>query len=163
MQPMRSRDAFDLGDGLADVVRHLQRAEEALLEPMGVTWAQARVMRAILGLGRPVHMGGIAHHLGIVPRSATSMVDELERNGLVERRADPDDRRGVLVDLTPRGRTVAVELRRLHQRAVAQVLAPLPKDDRAELERVVGALRARRGPGAARAACIPPERTRSRP
>ena len=41
----------------------------------------------------------------------TNRLDQLEKAGLVKRLPDPDDRRGVLVELTPKGR-------RLHQEAI---------------------------------------------
>ena len=48
-------------------------------------------------------MSELADRLGIARRSATSVVDELVGRGLVERSADPADRRSVAVDMTPSG------------------------------------------------------------
>jgi DNA-binding MarR family transcriptional regulator len=49
-------------------------------------------------------MGVLASTLGVVPRSATGLVDALEDAGLVQRMADPSNRRQVLVTLTDAGR-----------------------------------------------------------
>ncbi|MFI7446065.1 MarR family winged helix-turn-helix transcriptional regulator [Nonomuraea sp. NPDC049714] len=51
--------------------------------------------------GRPVTTGRIAKLTGLTPGSASRLVDRLEKAGLVERRADPVDRRRALVELTP--------------------------------------------------------------
>jgi DNA-binding MarR family transcriptional regulator len=107
----------------------MQRADEQALEPVGLTCAQARVIRSLARLDRPLQMGELASVLGIVPRSATSVVDELEPMGLVERHPASADRRGVQVDLTAQGRAVSPELRDLHGRAVASVLTPLSVDE----------------------------------
>ncbi|MFG1805229.1 MarR family winged helix-turn-helix transcriptional regulator [Streptomyces sp. NPDC049040] len=49
----------------------------------------------------PLTTGHIATLTGLTPGSATRLVDRLVAAGLVERRADPDDRRRSLVALTP--------------------------------------------------------------
>lgn len=66
-----------------------------------------------------------------------SLLSELERDGLVARVRDPDDRRRMLVELTPAG---ARALKRLDARidaAQEALLAPLSRADRRELERLL--------------------------
>jgi DNA-binding MarR family transcriptional regulator len=48
--------------------------------------------------------GFLAHQARISPSSVTEVVEDLERDGLVRRESDPDDRRGVRVALTAEGR-----------------------------------------------------------
>jgi DNA-binding MarR family transcriptional regulator len=55
----------------------------------------------------------------------TSRIDRLERRGLVRRLDDPDDRRGVIIELTDEGREV-----------VDQAVAALAISDRQLLERL---------------------------
>ena len=55
----------------------------------GLTGAQARVIRFLEGVGHPVRMADIAAALEVVPRTATSIVDGLEADGLVARAIDP--------------------------------------------------------------------------
>ena len=75
----------------------------AELGPMGLTGAQARVIRFLEGVGHPVRMADIAAALEVVPRTATSIVDGLEAARLVVRAIDPHDRRSILVSLTDEG------------------------------------------------------------
>jgi DNA-binding MarR family transcriptional regulator len=49
-------------------------------------------------------LGDLANDLGSTPRNITGLVDHLERDGLVERVPDTDDRRSVRANLTPAGR-----------------------------------------------------------
>ncbi len=118
-----------LGGHLAVVHRRAQRADEASLAEHGLTCAQARVIRSLARLGRPLQMSELASVLDIVPRSVTSVIDELGPMGLVDRRPDPADRRAVQVDLSERGRQLSPMLRNLHGRAVAAVLTPLSADE----------------------------------
>src|SRR6266853_654254 len=49
-------------------------------------------------------LGDLADELDSTPRNITGLVDHLERDGLVERVPDPQDRRSVRARLTPAGR-----------------------------------------------------------
>ena len=99
----RADDAAQLAELLVRTSRRLQRSSVAELGPIGVTGAQARVMRYLEAAGQPLRMADIAALLEVVPRTATTVVDDLETLGLVERAADRKDRRSVLVSLTDEG------------------------------------------------------------
>jgi DNA-binding MarR family transcriptional regulator len=49
-------------------------------------------------------LGELAFALDSTPRNVTGLVDHLERDGLVERVPDPEDRRSVRARLTAKGR-----------------------------------------------------------
>jgi DNA-binding MarR family transcriptional regulator len=55
-------------------------------------------------------MGELAEMLDITPRTVTGLVDNLERDGLVRRVADPSDRRSVHAEITEQGRDRVNEL-----------------------------------------------------
>ena len=83
-----------------NAVGHLEGAE---MRTAGLTESQFGVLEALLHLG-PLCQRELA---GKVLKSAgnmTTVVDNLERRGLVERRREGDDRRVVTVHLTPRGK-----------------------------------------------------------
>ena len=86
--------------------------------------------------------GELARHLRIAPRSATEVVDELERRGLVGRRPDPADRRAVLVGLTDRGREVLHDWHAERRSEAERSFGALPPADRAELTRILRTLAA---------------------
>lgn len=52
---------------------------------------------------RTLAMADLASSLNVSPRNVTGLVDHLEKDGLVERVSDPNDRRSVLARLTDRG------------------------------------------------------------
>jgi len=49
-------------------------------------------------------LGELAERLDVSPRNITGLVDHLERDSLVERFPDPDDRRAIQVRLAPAGK-----------------------------------------------------------
>lgn len=66
------------------------------------------VLSALRRSGEPYEMspGGLMSQTLVTSGTMTNRVDRLVRAGFVERHPDPVDRRGVLVRLTPAGRTV---------------------------------------------------------
>ena len=112
----------------------------AELGPMGLTGAQARVIRFLERAGEPVRMADIAAALEVVPRTATSMVDGLESAGLVARAIDPHDRRSILVSLTDEGALLLDRLSAARRRTAEVTFSPLSPGDRGELARLLTAL-----------------------
>jgi len=107
---------------------------------MGLTGAQARVVRLLEEAGRPVRMADIAAALEVAPRTATSMVDGLEASGLVARAIDPRDRRSILVSLTVAGDELLDRLAQARRRTADAVFSRLSPLERGELERLLTVL-----------------------
>src|SRR5262249_250437 len=58
-----------------------------------------RLLLAVEDVGR-LRMKDVAEDLGIRARTVTTLVDALEREGLLARLPDPTDRRAILLELT---------------------------------------------------------------
>lgn len=58
------------------------------------------------GAGQPLSPTAIAERLIVTTASITSLVDTLERRGLVERQPDPTDRRRLLIVITQDGKAI---------------------------------------------------------
>lgn len=136
--PVPEGSPSDLADLVAQTARRIRRGSTEHLAPLGITGAQARVLRIVSD--GPIRMADIAARLEVVPRSVTSMVDGLEETGLVRRRPDPDDRRSVLVEPTPGGKRLLARLHDARRATAEQVFGPLDEADRAELVRLLGRL-----------------------
>ncbi len=65
--------------------------------------AGREALAVLEGAGRPLSPTTIAERLIVTTASVTSLLDTLERRGLVERRPDPTDRRKLLVVITDAG------------------------------------------------------------
>jgi DNA-binding MarR family transcriptional regulator len=113
--------ASPLAEALTRASWRLRRTSVKELAPLGLTFAQSRVLRILARRDEPIRMGDLAARFEVAPRSATSMIDSLETLGLVERRADPTDRRSVLVGLTPDGLALMARMGKL-RRASAETL-----------------------------------------
>ncbi|MEV0271454.1 MarR family transcriptional regulator [Hamadaea sp. NPDC050747] len=88
---------------------HFERMAIAALEPYGLSIADFDVLNTLHRVGdragsKPTDL---ARASLITTGAMTSRLDRLERAGLIRRRPDPADRRGILVKLTARGAKVA--------------------------------------------------------
>ena len=95
-------------------------AREAGLEPQ-----QYQLMLAIKGLpnDEKPRIGDIAERLQIQHHSAVELVDRLSKRVLVRRRRSENDRREVLLELTPKGERLLQELA-LHHRSEMREMGP---------------------------------------
>jgi DNA-binding MarR family transcriptional regulator len=95
----------------------------------------------------------LAAEFGLAPRTVTELVDSLERDGLVERRPDPTDRRANVVHLTPTGRDVQQAAWAVRSELLEQVFGTFSDDEKLYLndvlERVRKQIGSTPGPGCA--------------
>lgn len=68
----------------------------------------------------------------------TNRLDRLERAGLIERKPNPEDRRGTLVALTEAGFTLIDGLMTAHVENEKMALATLSRDEQEQLDRLLG-------------------------
>jgi DNA-binding MarR family transcriptional regulator len=133
-------DPVQLADLLYGLTRRLRRAQAERLAPLGLTPAQERALRIITRSEQPPRMTELADHLGIAPRSVTTVVDALEEAGLVRREVDPRNRRAIRLHLTDRGIAVRDELRQARRQAAEDLFAPLSAADRKALGELLSQL-----------------------
>lgn len=74
-------------------------------------------------------MGDLAREVGISETSATAVVDRLVKQELLERRADPADRRIVLIAVTERASAMLADFTRVRRTMLAEAFAVLDDDE----------------------------------
>ncbi|MFF1960648.1 MarR family winged helix-turn-helix transcriptional regulator [Streptomyces sp. NPDC058220] len=119
-----------LAEQLLRLTRRLHRIQTRQMEPIGITPAQARLLRTVASYDRPPRMADLAERLEVVPRAVTSLVDGLEASGSVRRVPDPTNRRVVRIELTETGRATLRSLRVARRSAAEDILAPLTTEQR---------------------------------
>jgi DNA-binding MarR family transcriptional regulator len=85
----------------------------------------------------PQRLGLLATAFGLDPSTITRQVQALEKANLVRRRADEDDRRASILDLTEEGRTVLEHTRAYRRRRLEELLDDWAESDRDELARLL--------------------------
>jgi DNA-binding MarR family transcriptional regulator len=112
--PVPLRPLRDLDRALLEVRRLVNRPgyRRRLLGPLGrrIELSTVRVLHAVDQATTSPSIGGVATTLGIDPSTASRLIDQRVTEGLLERSADPDDRRRTVLHLTATGRDLLAEL-----------------------------------------------------
>ena len=119
----------------------MKRALGALFAEAGLTGAQFHTLVRIPDEGIPLTR--LAARSWADPGNASGVVDRLERDGLVERRAAPHDRRVVLVHATPAGRALVSRLWPEYVSGIHRIMEPLNAEEQAHLNELLERLAGR--------------------
>jgi len=128
---------------ITDDLRTVYGRVQQLIVPawlkLDLTMAQFKALVAVehsSGIG----VCGLGRELSIGESAASLLVDQLVRRGYVGRKADPADRRRVLLGITSRGEKQLRELRQGSREILGEWLMELGEDQLDALERGLGAL-----------------------
>lgn len=122
------------------VTRRLRVDVRVALEPWHVSPSQSRAL-GVLSRHGEMRLSALAEHLRIAPRSATEVIDDLEKRGLAVRKPDPSDRRATLVTLTDEGVSTVRAINEARAAEGERLFAGLDPADRADLTRILRQLR----------------------
>jgi DNA-binding MarR family transcriptional regulator len=89
---------------MSDLVLDNQRRRQ-VTDALGMSFGRSRALRRLART--PMSMGELARVLGIDPPNATTLVADLEAQGLVRRKPHPTDGRAKLVEPTRKGKALA--------------------------------------------------------
>ena len=136
LHPELDVDALQITGRLSRLGQHLANREEAVFAEFGLNRGEVGVLAALRSAGPPHRLspGRIGRGLMLSSAGVTSRVDRLERRGLVARQADPDDRRGVIVELTDRGLDLVDDAVAATASRDRELLAGLSATERRQLE-----------------------------
>ena len=84
-------------------LRNLDQVYGQVVQPLGLTVIEWYILRALYDQDGQ-HASELARAVGRAATSFTPNLDKLQKKGLIERRADPADRRAVRIYLTESGR-----------------------------------------------------------
>ena len=93
-------------DRIGGLERRLKRMMDATLEEFGLDTGEHRVLSTLAQSGAPYRStpGRLSKRMELSSGAMTNRLDRMEASGLIRRLPDPDDRRGVVVELTDHGR-----------------------------------------------------------
>jgi DNA-binding MarR family transcriptional regulator len=97
----------------------------------GLEGVRPAYLGVLMGLWRDDGLSAVelARRAGLEPSTMTGLLDRMERDGLLVRRADPADRRAQRIHLTEAGRTVREPTLAAVDRTLARVLEGVSEAD----------------------------------
>ena len=116
-----------------------QRVRTRLRVEFGVTLPRFDVMAALYDAPEEgLSMGEVSRRLKVSNGNVTGIVERLKKEGLIQRRTKPDDRRSQLVRLTDSGRTTFEEMAEAHEGWIASMLSGLSEEEVEQLKNLLG-------------------------
>ena len=122
-------------DRISALHRRFRRTMEATLAEHGLTLEEWSVLNTLRQAGSPYRRspGQLGRRLELTSGAMTARLDRLEEAGLVRRRPDPEDRRGLKIELTDAGRRKYQEAIGAQAEKEAFVAAALTDQEKDEL------------------------------
>jgi len=99
------KSTIEVSDKLFELYHRVHRLVNESMRDQGVSLARSKFLFFLSKLG-PCRSTDIAEALNFAPRTVTEAIDGLERDKLVLRKPDPEDRRAKIVSITEVGRVV---------------------------------------------------------
>jgi DNA-binding MarR family transcriptional regulator len=127
-----SASPLDVGQAYLGLHHQLHRLVDQRMSAAGLSLARFKVLLQLNDRGA-MNQATLAGRLSLAPRSVTDIVDGLERDGLVDRALDANDRRARIVTLTPAGRAAFAAAQVVRLEAMNEIFGRLSATDRTTL------------------------------
>jgi DNA-binding MarR family transcriptional regulator len=108
-------------------------AAQSLVEVEDVVSVPQLRALMILATRGPLHLTALAEDMSVHPSNATRACDRLVAAGLLDRRDNPEDRRHLLLELTPAGRELIDGIVARRRAAIERILRAMPAGHRRAL------------------------------
>lgn len=110
----------------------VQRSESASLAEHNLTLPQFDVL-AQLDREEGITQQALADRLLVTKGNVCGLMDRMMEQGLVERRADPEDRRAYMLHLTPKGKQLIQDVMPAHTELIAEQIGQLAPEKQKQL------------------------------
>jgi DNA-binding MarR family transcriptional regulator len=127
---------------LSRLTRYVERSLDDNFKPFGLNRWTYDVLATLRRSGPPYRLSPTAlfEEMMITSGAMTNRIDRLVEAGLVTRLPDPDDRRGLLVELTSAGLELVDRVVKAHVAHEAEILRSLSAEERSLLASLLGKL-----------------------
>lgn len=129
---MQGDDAHALAEALHRAAIGLLRGIKTADQETGLSPPRLSALSVLVFAG-PQSLASLATAEGVKPPSMSKLVADLEQEGLVEKAADPDDRRGLVIAATSQGRKIMLQGRDRRLALLRERLARLNAKELAQL------------------------------
>src|SRR4029453_3471130 len=118
-----------------------RRVRSGLREEFGTTLPRFDLMAQLERHPGGLKMNELSRMLMVTGGNVTAIVDQLEKEGLVERLDEPADRRAFRIRLTRSGEKSFAEMARAHEQWVVELLGGLSRKEHEELLKLLAKLK----------------------
>ena len=129
---MPRTDSLEVANALHRAAIRLLRMVRAVDDQTGVSAPKLSAL-SVLTFGGQQNLKTLARAEQVTPATMSKLVSDLEAAGLVAKRIDRADKRGVRIEVTAKGRTLMEEGRKRRLALLNKCIAKLTREERAQL------------------------------
>jgi DNA-binding MarR family transcriptional regulator len=129
---MARTDSLEVATALHRAAIRLLRTVRIADDETGVSAPKLSAL-SVLTFGGPQSLKSLAGAEQVTPATMSKLVTELEAAGLVAKRADREDKRGLRIEVTAKGRALMEEGRKRRLALLNKRIAKLTREERAQL------------------------------
>jgi DNA-binding MarR family transcriptional regulator len=129
---MARTDSLEVATALHRAAIRLLRAVRTADDETGVSAPKLSAL-SVLVFGGAQSLSSLARAEQVTPATMSKLVSELEALGLVAKRVDREDKRGVRIEVTAKGRALMEEGRKRRLTLLNARIAKLTREERAQL------------------------------
>ena len=129
---MARTDSLEVATALHRAAIRLLRAVRVADDETGVSAPKLSAL-SVLTFGGPSSLSALAKAEQVTPATMSKLVSDLETAGLVAKRADREDKRGLRIEVTAKGRALMEEGRKRRLALLTKRIAKLTREERAQL------------------------------
>ena len=126
---------------LSATTRIEDTVRQRLREQFGITLPRFDLMAQLERETEGLTMGELSRRMMVTGGNVTTIVDQLEKEQLVQRQNLPGDRRAFRVSLTSAGRNAFAAMAQAHEAWVVEQFSPLSERQQAQLHQLLGTLK----------------------
>jgi DNA-binding MarR family transcriptional regulator len=128
-------------DRMHKITKYLDRTTERTVKVFGLNTGEFKVLLKLREAPQQtMTAGALADRLDLSSSAMTNRLDRLEEDGLVARQRDTEDRRSVLVTITPRGEDLLGQAVEQQGKKEASLLSVLTEGEQRELNALLRAM-----------------------
>ena len=127
---------------LSCTVRIENEIRSRLRAGFGITLPRFDLMAQLERHPQGLRMGELSRRMMVTGGNVTGITDQLEREGLVARVPDPQDKRAFAVKLTQAGQEAFAAMAKVHEGWVEELLGHVPAEDKEQLIRLLNGMKA---------------------
>jgi DNA-binding MarR family transcriptional regulator len=133
--PMLDPEVEGIVDRIGGLSRRFKRAMDETLDEFNLDWVEYKLLGLLTREGEVYRSspGKLARLMELSSGAITNRLDRMEDAGLLRRLPDPDDRRGILVELTPDGKQVYEEAVGVQGRKESLIASALSAPEKKQL------------------------------
>ncbi|MCX7357187.1 MAG: MarR family transcriptional regulator [Alphaproteobacteria bacterium] len=129
---MARTDSLEVATALHRAAIRLLRTVRVADDETGVSAPKLSAL-SVLTFGGPQSLKSLAGAEQVTPATMSKLVTDLEAAGLVAKRADREDKRGLRIEVTAKGRALMEEGRKRRLALLNTRIAKLSREERAQL------------------------------